>query len=116
MPECQNCGVARHREIRPGIHPRRDRRPDPGAAGGGVARVWRLLVEATSGPVGRRRGVGFEYFDPTLGTPDERVTRRLPVPVVFGERTDPLGAVGWYLPVVASDEYLGTILTVGFIS
>jgi hypothetical protein len=43
--------------------------------------------------VGRRGGVGFEYFDPTLGTPDERVTGGVAVLVVFREGTDPVGTV-----------------------
>jgi hypothetical protein len=33
--------------------------------------------------VGRRRGVGFEYFDPILGTPDEGMTGGIAVLVVF---------------------------------
>ena len=44
--------------------------------------------------MGRGGGVGFECFDPTLGTPDERVTGGIAVLIEFGERPDLLGTVG----------------------
>jgi len=66
--------------------------------------------------VGRGRGVGFEDLDPTLGTPDERVTRRLPVLIEFGKRTGPVGTVVENLGVVAGVYDSGTVLGFGFVS
>ena len=46
MPECKNCGVARHREIRPGIHPDGTDAPIREPAGDERPRVAGLLLDA----------------------------------------------------------------------